>query len=68
MVPTAIEYWIMSTYARERHYRAWWLREHLDLPLLEAYQALAERFPQGLADLDPLPEEISGEVAKGAHK
>jgi len=68
MVPTAIEYWIMSTYARERHYRAWWLREHLDLALLEAYQELAERFPQGLADLDPLPEEISGEVAKGADK
>jgi len=58
----------MSTYARERHYRAWWLREHLDLALLEAYQELAERFPQGLADLDPLPEEISGEVAKGADK
>lgn len=68
MVPTPLEYWIMTTYARERHYRAWWLKEHLDLLPLEAYQALAKRFPQGLADEDPLPEEISGEAAKGAQK
>ncbi len=68
MVPTPIEYWIMTTYARERHYRAWWLREHLNLPLIEAYQALAEKFPQGLAEIDPLPEEVSGEVAKGAQQ
>lgn len=68
MVPTPIEYWIMTTYARERHYRTWWLREHLNLPLIQAYQALAEKFPQGLAEIDPLPEEVSGEVAKGAQK
>src|SRR6266481_1692175 len=66
MVPTPIEYWIMTTYARERHYRAWWLREHASLPLLEAYQLLAEQFPQGLAEIDPLPEEKSGAVARGA--
>jgi hypothetical protein len=68
MVPTPIEYWIMSTYARERHYRGWWLREHLDLPLIEAYQTLAQKFPQGLAEIDPLLEEISGEVTKGAQQ
>jgi hypothetical protein len=68
MVPTPIEYWIMTTYPRERHYRAWWLREHLDLPLIEAYQALAQKFPEGLAEIDPLPEEVSGDVAKGAQK
>jgi len=33
--------------------------------LIEAYRELAERFPVGLADVDPLPEEISGEVARG---
>jgi len=33
--------------------------------LMEAYRALAERFPTGLADVDPLPEECSGEVARG---
>jgi len=32
---------------------------------IEAYRELAERFPAGLADVDPLPEEISGEVARG---
>jgi hypothetical protein len=46
----------------------WWLREHLNLPLIEAYQALAEKFPEGLAEIDPLPEEASGDVAKGAQK
>jgi hypothetical protein len=44
------------------------LREHLDLPLIEAYRALAEKFPKGLAEIDPLPEEISGDVAKGARQ
>jgi hypothetical protein len=68
MVPTPLEYWIMTTYARERHYRNWWLREHLNLPLIEAYQALARKFPQGLAEVDPLPEEVTGEVAKGAQQ
>ena len=68
MVPTPIEYWIMTTYPRERHYRAWWLREHLNLPLIDAYQALAEKFPEGLAEINPLPEEVSGDVAKGAQK
>jgi len=31
-------------------------------PHLEIYQELARRFPQGLADVPPLPEELSGEV------
>jgi len=66
MVPTPLEYWIMTTYARERQYRTWWLQQHRDLPLLERYQSLAQKFPHGLADVDPLAEEISGEVAKGA--
>ncbi len=65
MSPTAVDYWIMTTYARERIYRSWWLGQRKDQPLIEAYQHLAERFPAGLADLDPLPEEVSGEVARG---
>ena len=66
MSPTAVDYWIMTTYARERVYRSWWLARRKDGPLLEAYLELAERFPSGLADVDPLPEEISGEVSRGA--
>ena len=66
MSPTAVDYWIMTTYARERVYRSWWLERRKDVPLMERYLELAERFPAGLADVDLLPEELSGEVARGA--
>jgi hypothetical protein len=68
LVPTPIEYWIATTYPRERTYRAWWLSRHGDKSLIKAYQKLSERFPNGLADLDPLPEESSGEVFQGVAK
>jgi hypothetical protein len=66
MVPTPIEYWILTTYPRERSYRKWFMDRHKDMPLITAYQELAALFPQGLADAQPLPEEISGEVTKAA--
>jgi hypothetical protein len=66
--PTPIDYWVMTTYPRERAYRAWWLGQFTDVPLLEAYKELAATFPHGLADIDPLSEEISGEVMRGAKK
>jgi hypothetical protein len=66
MSPTPMDYWIMTTYARERVYRSWWLERNRSLARIEAYRRLADAFPFGLADLDPLPEESSGEVAKGA--
>ncbi|HYM06076.1 MAG TPA: hypothetical protein VEU11_05905 [Terriglobales bacterium] len=62
LVPTPIDYWICTTYPRERAYRAWFLRENADKPLLESYEELARRFPQGLAGLGQLPEELSGAV------
>lgn len=65
---TPIDYWIMTTYPRERVYRAWWLQMHKGQPLLDAYSELAARFPMGLADIDALPEEASGEVTKEAAK
>jgi hypothetical protein len=68
IVPTPVDYWITTTYARERHYRRWWLSQRADRPLIEAYQELARKFPFGLADVDPLPEEQSGEVMKGVQK
>jgi len=68
LVPTPIEYWIATTYPRERAYRTWWLSMRGDRPLIEAYQKLAETFPNGLADLDPLPEETTGEVFQGAEQ
>jgi hypothetical protein len=62
VVLSPIEYWIMTTYPRERWYRAWWMRQRVDLPLYERYQLLAEQFPQGLSALPELPEETSGAV------
>ena len=62
LVPTALDCWICTTFPRERRYREWFLRRHEGLPLIERYQELAKRFPQGLADAPPLPEESSGVV------
>lgn len=62
IVPTAIDYWICTTFPRERRYRAWLLRKLADLPRIEIYQELAKKFPKGLADVPLLPEEISGAV------
>jgi type IV secretory pathway VirB4 component len=62
LVPTAIDYWIATTYPRERAYRAWRLRQNTEEPLLACYEDLARRFPQGLAELPELPEEVAGTV------
>jgi hypothetical protein len=66
MSATPVDYWITTTYPRERQYRSWWLECHGEMPLIDAYVALAERLPFGLADLNPLAEEMSGETTKGA--
>ena len=65
MVPTPLEYWITTTYARERLYRGWWRASHPQLAELEVYRDLARRFPEGLAELPPQAEEISGEITRG---
>ena len=44
------------------------LEQNKDRPAMEAYAELAERFPLGLADLELLPEEFSGNVARGVMK
>jgi type IV secretory pathway VirB4 component len=62
IVPTPLSYWVCTTFPRERRYRAWFLNTHPGRPLLERYQELAKRFPQGLAAAAPLPEENSGAV------
>ena len=62
LVPTPIDYWICTTYPRERIYRTWFLRIHESRPLLDSYEELAQTFPQGLAAVAPLPEEVSGAV------
>jgi hypothetical protein len=62
IVPTPVEYWVCTTFPRERAYRKWWLKKNGGRPLMEAYKELATRFPQGLAEAAALPEEASGAV------
>ncbi len=62
MVPTPVDYWVCTTFARERTYRNWFLRKSGQRPLLESYLELAQKFPEGLANMTPLPEELSGAV------
>src|SRR5215471_606883 len=62
IVPTPLSYWICTTFPREKKYRAWFLQTRASRPLLSSYQELAGKFPQGLAEIEPLPEEVSGAV------
>ncbi len=67
IVVSPIEYWILTTFARERWYRQYWLNKHGDLTETEAYEALAAKYPHGISDLDELPEERSGDVMRIAN-
>jgi hypothetical protein len=62
VVPTALEYWILTTYPREKDFRAFWHRKHDFLSLEERYQLLAKTYPHGISMLPKLPEEESGAV------
>jgi len=62
IAPTPADYWVCTTFPRERRYRAWILKKLADRPRIEIYQELARRFPRGLAEVPPLSEEISGAV------
>ncbi len=68
IVPTPVDYWICTTFPRERKYRAWVLKKCAGRPLPETYQGLARTFPHGLADVPPLPEELSGAVTREAQQ
>lgn len=64
VVPTPMEYWLTTTFPRERYYREWWLQRHPNLKLDESIRLLAEGHPNGISSLDELPEERSGEVIR----
>jgi hypothetical protein len=64
LVPTGVDYWVATTYPRERAYRSWYLRENRDRPLLDVYKELAARFPHGLAGEELQPEEVAGIVQR----
>jgi hypothetical protein len=63
IVPTPLEYWLLTTFPRERWYRQWWLAAHADTGRSELYDQLGQKFPTGLSELPELPEERSGEVS-----
>src|SRR6266853_415627 len=62
LVPTPVEYWVCTTFPRERVYRTYCFAHNPARPPLDVYEELAQRFPRGLADVPPLPEELSGAV------
>ena len=62
LVPTAIDYWICTTFQRERMYRNYFLNRDPRKPLFESYRELARLFPRGLAEVAELPEEASGAI------
>jgi hypothetical protein len=70
LAPTPLDYWVATTYPRERAYRAYFLSldQNRKRTLIENYRELAGRFPDGLADLDILPEEASGAVQQASAK
>jgi hypothetical protein len=64
VVPTPVEYWLLTTFPRERWYRRWWIARHPELSPIESFTALAEKYPHGLSQIAELPEERSGEVSR----
>lgn len=62
------EYWLATSYPRERKYRAWWLLKNSHKTLHQAIHELAKKFPHGIAALAELPEERSGEVERDLSK
>ena len=61
---TPTEYWLATSYPRERQFRTWWLYTHQNMSFPEAIRSLATKYSVGLADLPELPEERSGEVTR----
>jgi len=47
---SAVDYWYHYDYARERHYRSGGSAAQ-ELPLIRAYEQLAEQYPAGLAEI-----------------
>jgi type IV secretory pathway VirB4 component len=62
LVPTPVDYWICTTFQRERMYRNYFLNREQEKSLFESYRELAGLFPKGLAESPELPEEVSGAV------
>ena len=57
VITTPLEYWLMTTYSRDKNLRKYWMRKHEGSGLPTNYALLAAKYPHGTAGLDPLPEE-----------
>lgn len=70
LMPTSVDYWVATTYPRERAYRRYFLEleRNRSRPLIDVYVELAAKFPQGLAAEEILPEEASGSVQAAVEK
>jgi hypothetical protein len=64
IVPTALEYWLLTTFPRERWYRQWCLATHPEISQMASFEELAAKFPNGLSEIPELPEERSSEVSR----
>jgi type IV secretory pathway VirB4 component len=70
LMPTSVDYWVATTYPRERAYRRYFLEleRNRSRPLIDVYVELGQTFPQGLAAEEILPEEASGSVQAAMEK
>src|SRR5207244_10952948 len=50
LVPTSVDYWICTTFQRERMYRTYFLSQRPEKALLDSYRELGGWFALGLAD------------------
>lgn len=61
---TPKEKWITTTFPRERNFKRWFEGTNKALSLAQCIALLAQRFPDGLADMPEQPEEKSGAVKR----
>jgi type IV secretory pathway VirB4 component len=58
VITTPLEYWLMTTYSRDKDLRRYWLRGEYSVEERQSrYALLAAKYPHGTAGLDTLPEE-----------
>jgi hypothetical protein len=57
VITTPLEYWLMTTYSRDKDLRRYWLRKYAAEGRQASYAQLAAKYPHGTAGLEPLPEE-----------
>ena len=57
VITTPLEYWLMTTYSRDKDLRKYWLRKYATGGLQASYALLADKYPHGTAGLETLPEE-----------